>query len=163
MVWLPWSNMVLYSAMSSTNADLIAVSPAWPKDPKSPYRMGPSRVSSVRNLLEKVGDLRDIAILVQSNLAFLIFTDLCLHGQTVSDYHPLFYIIWVFFFQLKLIFDYYFLDSWNISRILIIVLVWKFKSKVHTIRSFPFKQAETDSNFFLATWDDQKTLKNQGS
>ena len=94
--------MVLYSAMSSTNADLIAVSPAWPKDPKSSYRMGPSRVSSVRNLLEKVGDLRDIAILVQSNLAFLIFTDLSLHGQTVSDYHPLFYIIWVFFFSIEI-------------------------------------------------------------
>ena len=40
--------------MSSTNADLIAVSLACPKDLKSPYRMGPPRVSSVRNLLEKV-------------------------------------------------------------------------------------------------------------
>ena len=27
--------------MSSTNADLIAVSFAYPKDPKSPFRMGP--------------------------------------------------------------------------------------------------------------------------
>ena len=54
--------------MSSTNADLIAVSFAYPKDPKSPYRMGPPNGSnSVRNLLEKVRDLRDIAILVQSN------------------------------------------------------------------------------------------------
>ena len=79
--------------MSSPNTDLIAVSLACSKDLKSPCSMGPPRVSSVRNLLEKVGDLRDIAILVQSNLAFLIFTDLCLHGQTVSDYHPLFYII----------------------------------------------------------------------
>ena len=55
--------------MSSPNADLIAVSLACPKDPTSPYRMhmGPPRESSVRNLLEKVGNLRDIAILVQSN------------------------------------------------------------------------------------------------
>ena len=36
------------------NADLIAVSLACPKDPTSPYRMGPPRESSVRNLLEKV-------------------------------------------------------------------------------------------------------------
>ena len=76
--------------MSSPNADLIAVSLACPKDPTSPYRMGPPRESSVRNLLEKVGNLRDIAVLVQLNLAFLTFIDLYLHSQTVSDYHPLF-------------------------------------------------------------------------
>ena len=34
--------------------------------------MGPPRISSVRNLLEKVGDLRGIVILVPSNLTFLI-------------------------------------------------------------------------------------------
>jgi hypothetical protein len=56
--------------MSSPNADLIAVSLACPKDPKNPYRMGPPRESSVRNLLENVGNLRDIAVLVQLNLAF---------------------------------------------------------------------------------------------
>ena len=44
-----------------------------------------------RNLLEKVGNLRDIAVLVQLNLAFLTFTDLHLHSQIVSDYHPLFF------------------------------------------------------------------------
>ena len=45
--------------MSNPNADVIAVSLACSKDPKSPYRIwGPPRVSSVRNLLEKVGDLR---------------------------------------------------------------------------------------------------------
>ena len=46
--------------MSSPNADLIAVSLACPKDPTSPYRMhmGPPTESSVRNLLEKVGNLR---------------------------------------------------------------------------------------------------------
>ena len=76
--------------MSCPNADLIAVSLACPKDPTSPYRMGPPRESSVRNLLEKVGNLRDIAVLVQLNLAFLTFIDLHLHSQTVSDYHPLF-------------------------------------------------------------------------
>ena len=78
--------------MSSPNADLIAVSLACPKDPTSPYRMhmGPPTESSVRNLLEKVGNLRDIAVLVQLNLAFLTFIDLHLHSQTVSDYHPLF-------------------------------------------------------------------------
>ena len=52
--------------------------------------MGPPRESSVRNLLEKVRNLRDIAVLVQLNLAFLTFIDLHLHGQIVSDYHPLF-------------------------------------------------------------------------
>ena len=74
------------------NADLIAVCLACPKDPTSPYRMhmGPPRESSVRNLLENVGNLRDIAVLVQLNLAFLTFIDLHLHSQTVSDYHPLF-------------------------------------------------------------------------
>ena len=58
--------------------------------------MGPPRISSVRNLLEKVGDLRGIVILVQSNLTFLIFTDLCLQGQSVSDYHPLFLILGIY-------------------------------------------------------------------
>ena len=56
--------------MSCPNADLIAVSLACPKDPTSPYRMGPPRESSVRNLLEKVGNLRDIAVLVQLNVEF---------------------------------------------------------------------------------------------
>ena len=80
--------------MSSPNADLIAVSLACPKDPTSPYRMhmGPPRESSVRNLLEKVGNLRDIAVLVQLNLAFLTFIVLHLRSQIVSDYHPLFQI-----------------------------------------------------------------------
>ena len=58
--------------------------------------MGPPRISSVRNLLEKVGDLRGIVILVPSNLTFLIFTDLCLQGQSVSDYHPLFLILGIY-------------------------------------------------------------------
>ncbi len=46
--------------MSSPNADLIAVSLACSKDLTSPYRMhmGPPRESSVRNLMEKVGNLR---------------------------------------------------------------------------------------------------------
>ena len=68
--------------MSSPNADLIAVSLACPKDPTSPYRMGPPRESSVRNLLEKVGNLRDIAVLVQSN--FGIF-DICRSTLTQSN------------------------------------------------------------------------------
>ena len=78
--------------MPCPNADLIAVSLACPKDPTSPYKMhmGPPRESSVRNLMEKVGNLRDIAVLVQLNLAFLTFIDQHLHSQTVSDYHPLF-------------------------------------------------------------------------
>ena len=76
--------------MSSPNADLIAVSLACPNDPTSPYRMGPPRESSVRNLLEKVGNLRDIAVLVQLNLACLTFIDLHLCSQIVSDYQPLF-------------------------------------------------------------------------
>ena len=76
--------------MSCPNADLIAVSLACPKDPTSPYRMGPPIESRVRNLLEKVGNLRDIAVLVQLNLAFLTFIDLHLCSQIVSDYQPLF-------------------------------------------------------------------------
>ena len=61
------------------NVDLIAVSLACPKDLKSlysVYRIWGLIVSSVRNLPEKVGDLRDIAVLVHSNLTFLRFTDL---------------------------------------------------------------------------------------
>ena len=80
--------------MSGTNADLIAVSLACTKDPKSLYRIWGLIVSSVRNLPEKVGDLRDIAVLVHSNLTF---TDLHLHSQTVSDYHPLFLILGLYF------------------------------------------------------------------
>ena len=76
--------------MLTSNADFIAVSLACPKDPTSPYRMGPPRESSVRNLMEKVGNLRDIAVLVQLNLAFLTFIDLHLRSQIVSDYQPLF-------------------------------------------------------------------------
>ena len=76
--------------MSCPNADLIAISLACPKDLTSPYRMhmGPPTESSVRNLLGKVGNLRDIAVLVQLNLAFLTFIDLHLPSQIVSDYQP---------------------------------------------------------------------------
>ena len=88
-------------SLSSTNADLIAVSLACPKDPTSPYRMGPPRESSVRNLLENVGNLRDIAVLVQLNLAFLTFIDLHLRSQIVLDYQPLF-INGFFEFEIKL-------------------------------------------------------------
>ena len=82
------------------NVDLIAVSLACPKDLKSlysVYRIWGLIVSSVRNLPEKVGDLRDIAVLVHSNLTFLTFTDLHLHSQIVSDYHPLFLILGLYF------------------------------------------------------------------
>ena len=96
-VRLPWSKIFLTKGCrlivcQVQNADLIAVSLACPKDPTSPYRMrmGPPRESSVRNLLENVGNLRDIAVLVQLNLAFLTFIDLHLHSQIVSDYQPLF-------------------------------------------------------------------------
>merc|ERR1711993_234135 len=64
-VRLPWSNIILTKGCRLIvcrvqNADLIAVSLACPKDPTSPYRMhmGPPRESSVRDLLEKVGNLR---------------------------------------------------------------------------------------------------------
>ena len=55
--------------MLSPNADMIAVSLACPKDPKSPYcvyTVWGLLVSSVRKLMEKFGNLRDIAILVHS-------------------------------------------------------------------------------------------------
>ena len=78
--------------MSSPNAILIAVSPASLKDPKS---LGESSVGPrIRNGISR--RLGGIAVLVQSNLAFLTFIDLHLHSQTVSDYHPLFYFIWIF-------------------------------------------------------------------
>ena len=95
--------------MSYPNAYLIAVSLACPKDPTSPYRMhmGPPTESSVRNLLEKVGNLRDIAVLVQLNLAFLTFIDLHLRSQIVSDYQPLFSngFSVVYYLKLKLFLD----------------------------------------------------------
>ena len=47
--------------------------------------MGPSTRNGISRRLE------DITVLVQSKLAFLTFIDLHLHGQTVSDYHPLFF------------------------------------------------------------------------
>ena len=50
--------LVRVSVCQVQNADLIAVCLACPKDPTSPYRMGPPRESSVRNLLENVGNLR---------------------------------------------------------------------------------------------------------
>ena len=47
----------------------------WAQDPKMEY----------------VGDLGEVvAVLVQSNLAFLTYTELCLLGQIVSNYLPLF-------------------------------------------------------------------------
>ena len=50
------------SSMSCLNADLIAISLALasPKEPKSPYSIEPPRASSVRNLLQKVGDLETL-------------------------------------------------------------------------------------------------------
>ena len=39
--------------MSSPNADIIAVSLSCPKNPKNPYRMGPPRACSVRNLFDE--------------------------------------------------------------------------------------------------------------
>ena len=56
--------------------------------------MGPP-VSSVRNL-EKVGDLETLQFWSNQTLVFLTFTDLHLRGQTVSDYHPLFFFNWGF-------------------------------------------------------------------
>ena len=123
-VWLPWSNIILTKGCrlivcQVQNADLIAVSLACPKDPTSPYRMGPPRESSVRNLLENVGNLRDIAVLVQLNLAFLTFTDLHFHSQTVSDYHPLFFNG---VFEVKKLYTYFFF--W-IHRFCILFLIMK--------------------------------------
>ena len=100
-----WISGPLCNSMSSPNADLIAVCLACPKDPTSPYRMhmGPPRESSVRNLLENVGNLRDIAVLVQLNLAFLTFIDLHLQsnclGLSTSIYK------WVFWIWNKIIFE----------------------------------------------------------
>ena len=41
VVYFYFDKGVWTSIMSSLNADMIAVSVACPKDPKSPYRMGP--------------------------------------------------------------------------------------------------------------------------
>ena len=88
MVQIHFDKGVQISILSSSSADLIAVSLVCPFDLKSPCRMGPPRVSSVRNLLEKVGDLRSIAILVQSNWHFLHLLICTKPGQIVTVYHP---------------------------------------------------------------------------
>ena len=74
--------------MSDPNADLIAVILACPKDPKSPYRMGSSRVCSVGNLrrLERHCNSGPINL----GIFDIYSSDVSLGGQTVSDYHPLF-------------------------------------------------------------------------
>ena len=53
--------------MSSPNADMIAVSLTHVPRIQKAHTLWGLLVSSIRKLLEKVGDLRDIAILVQSN------------------------------------------------------------------------------------------------
>ena len=76
---------MLISIMSCPDADLIAVSLACPKD----HMIWGLLVSSVRKLLEKVGDLR--ALQFWSN-QFWHFWHLLVNtkpGQIVSDYHPL--------------------------------------------------------------------------
>ena len=79
--------------------------------------MGPPRVSNVRNLLEKVEDLRGINHykLVQSNLEFLSSIDLCLQSQTVSDYHPLFLILGLYICFLKI--KELFLDAYVVGPV----------------------------------------------
>ena len=66
---------------------------------------GASWVSSVRNLLEKVGALSGIAILVQSNWHYWHLLICTKPGQTVSDYHPLFSNGFSVFNFLKLFLD----------------------------------------------------------
>merc|ERR1711993_5788 len=58
-----WSNIILTKGCRLIVCQFQSL--ACPKDPTSPYRMhmGPPTESSVRNLLEKVGNLRDIAVL----------------------------------------------------------------------------------------------------
>ena len=72
-VWLLWSKIILTKGcrLVLCQAQMLIWLQyfAYPEDPKGPYRMGPPRVSSVRNLLKNVGDLRDIAILVHSNIS----------------------------------------------------------------------------------------------
>ena len=63
------------TSMSTTNSDLIAVSLAYPKDPKSPYRMGPPSQQCPKAhgeswKLERYCNSGPI------KLAFLTFTDL---------------------------------------------------------------------------------------
>ena len=55
--------------------------------------------------------LGGIAVLVQSSSAFLTFTDLCLHGQIVSDYHPLISVLMGFlqyYYDIKIFWIHYF-------------------------------------------------------
>ena len=52
----------------------------------------------------------------------------------------LYFIFYGCFFSIEIDIWLLFSGFMKISRILIIVLVWKFKFKVHTIRSFPFKE-----------------------
>ena len=102
------------------NADLIAVSFSCPKDPKSPYSRGLLElVVSETSWRKYLGDLRDIAILVQYKLChfwhLLIYTK---PGQTVSDYHPAssifdFEYIYLLFKKLKNLF----LDVYAVSPV----------------------------------------------
>ena len=75
--------------------------------------------------------MRDTAVLVQSNLAFLTFIDLHLRSQIVSDYQPLF-LIFNFACTAMSIFKY-FLDVY-ISRgspILLRSFHWSFKYNLY--------------------------------
>ena len=85
--------------MLSPNSDLIAVSLAYPKDLKSPYRMGPPRVSSVRNLLEKVLRLQRHYSSGPIKLGIFDIYRFTLYAvKFVSDYHPLFMGFLIFYF-----------------------------------------------------------------
>ena len=70
--------------MSSPNADIIAVSLSCPKNPKNPYRMGPPRACSVRNLFdERYCNSGPIKLWHFWHL--LIYTK---PGLIVCNYHP---------------------------------------------------------------------------
>ena len=60
-------------------------------------------VSSVQKLLEKIGDLRAIAILVKLNLGiFGICWSTLKPDQIVSDYHPTFFILGIYICFLRI-------------------------------------------------------------
>ena len=87
--------------MSSWNADLIAVSLACPKNPKSPFGMGPPKLVVFENSWRKLETWETLQFWSSQNLASLSFTEIYTKPcQTVSDYHPLF-LFWVYIFALR--------------------------------------------------------------
>ena len=113
--------------------------------------MGPPRISSVQNRLEKVGDLRGIAILVQSNLTFLIFTRSKCLGLSSSIFD--FGYLYICFLKIKKLF----LDAYVVGPVIpksSAFMVTELHSILRKInhKSTTNIELELLSNYFLIAW-----------